>query len=180
MGYAAVLSPHNKVRTQVPELTAGEIWRARELLEHQAATLLGNVIFEFGRLEMALDLCLVWVGGGGQIETFTNEVLDLSFKEKLDRLRSAADGAHPDGSRRHTAYAKWIEETNAIRLRRNEFVHSRWAVDAARGKIINILGIPTSPQQREVAYDVKDFEELLEEMKRLQGRLFQLRENWPI
>ena len=161
------------------ELTAGEIWRAREHLEHQAATLLGKVIFEFGRLESSLDLCLVWVGGGSQIAKFTDEVLKLSFNEKLGRIRCATDRSHPAGSRRHGAYVKWIEQTNAIRLRRNEFVHSRWAADGVRGKIVNVLGIPTSPQQREVLYEVRDFDELLDEMKRLQVRLFQLRESWP-
>ncbi|HAT40762.1 MAG TPA: hypothetical protein DCS87_03435 [Rheinheimera sp.] len=162
------------------ELTAGEIWRARELLEEQAATLLGKVLFEFGRLEMALDLCLVWVGAGRKMDQFTDEVLKLSFKEKLDRLRNAVDNSQPVGSLGHSAYLKWTGETDSIRLLRNEFVHSRWAADGARGKIVNVLGIPTSAQQREVLYEVADLEKLLEDMKRLQDQLLQLRKNWPL
>jgi hypothetical protein len=62
------------------DLTVGELWARRKQLENEAAVQLGHMIFEISRLEMNLGLCLVWVEGGGKLESLTKSVESLSLK----------------------------------------------------------------------------------------------------
>jgi hypothetical protein len=162
------------------ELTAGQIWEAREALEKAAATLLGKMLFEFSRLDVNLGLCVVWTDSGQRLEELTKQVVEFSFHKKLDFLRQSVERALPNGSKRHAAYAKWIARANASRLRRNQLVHGRWGVDPIQGYVINVIGLPTSPEQREFRYTLADLEGVLEELRQLQASLFELRERWPL
>jgi hypothetical protein len=59
-------------------------------------------------------------------------------------------------------------------------VHGRWGTDAYNGQVVNVIGLPTSKDQREVKYTIPELEILLTQMKDLQRRLAILRELWPI
>lgn len=162
------------------ELTAGKIWEASEALEQAAAALLGKMLFEFSRLDVNLGLCVVWTGNGQRLEELTKQVEELSFHKKLDFLSRHVENGLPKGSKRHTAYTKWIARAHVSRLKRNQLVHGRWGVDAVQGHVINVIGLPTSPEQSEFRYSLTDLESVLKELTQLQASLHELRERWPL
>lgn len=162
------------------ELTVGQLWKAREALEQTAATLLGKMLFEFARLDVVLGLCVVWVDDGKHLKALTKQASDFSFKKKLDFLTQFVERSLPVGSKQRIAYTEWIEQAHTARLRRNELVHGRWGVDPVQEHVINVIGLPTSPEQREVRYSLQDLESVLEELKQLQVRLRELRDKWPL
>ena len=53
-------------------------------------------------------------------------------------------------------------------------------MDSYTDQGINVIGLPTSPNQREVRYSLKTLSATVEETKRLQVRLYQLRKQWPL
>lgn len=162
------------------DLTAGEVWKATEDLESAVATLLGRLLLAFSRLDVALGLCLVWVDGGRQIDALTPKVTELTFKQKLDTLTVVVRSKFAKQSKKRTAWLLWIEQANAARTLRNQLIHGRWGVDPYRSEAINVMGLPTSPEQREVRYSLKALTDAKNELGRLQGRLWQLREQRPV
>lgn len=164
----------------VNELTTDQIPDAREALEQAAATLLGKMLFEFSRLDANLGLCVVWTDSGQRLEELTKQVAGFSFHKKLDFLQQCVERTLPTGSKRHTAYTEWIASADASRLRRNQLVHGRWGVDPIQGHVINVIGLPTSPEQSSLRYTLADLEIVLEELRRLQARLWVLRKQWPL
>jgi hypothetical protein len=54
---------------------------ARQALETAAATLLGKILFEFGHLEVALGLCIVWMDQGRQLDEMTSRIEDFNFQK---------------------------------------------------------------------------------------------------
>jgi hypothetical protein len=164
----------------MPELTGQQLWQAQQTLEESAANLLGKMLFEFARLDMALGLCIVWVEGGRRLEALTKQAAQFSFHRRLDFLAQCVDSSLPKGSKRHTAYSEWLKMAHISRLQRNELVHGRWGVDAAQNQVVNVVGLPTSPDQREVRYSLEELNAVLVELHRLQVRLSRLRERWPL
>jgi hypothetical protein len=163
-----------------PDLTAGEVWRATEELETAAATLLGRLLFAFSRLDVALGLCLVWADGGKQIDALTPMVTALTFKQKLDALTVLVEQKYADESKKRAAWLQWIGQAHSSRTLRNELTHGRWGVDPYTADAVNVLGLPTSPEQREVRYSLQALTDAVAEIGRLQGRLWQLREQRPV
>lgn len=163
-----------------PDLTAGEVWRATEDLETAAATLLGRLLFAFSRLDVALGLCLVWANGGKQIDALTPKVTALTFNQKLDALAVLVEQKYAYESKKRAAWLQWIGQAHSSRTLRNELTHGRWGVDPYTAEAINVLGLPTSPEQREVRYSMQALTDAVAEIGRLQGRLWQLREQRPL
>lgn len=162
------------------ELAAGQIAETREVLEQGAAVLLGRVLFEFSRLDVNLGLCAVWTGSGQRLDELTKQIEQLSFHKKLDFLSQHVERSLPKGSKRHTAYTQWIARAHVSRLKRNQLVHGRWSVAPLQGQVINVIGLPTSPEQTEFRYLLTDLEDVLKELVQLQAKLHQLREQWPL
>jgi hypothetical protein len=162
------------------DVTAGELWARREALETAGATLLGKMLFAFARIDVNLGLCLVWVDSGTRIESLTRQVSEWSFSRRLECLEAAVNRILPDGHAGRNAYVEWIARAQALRQTRNELVHGRWGVDPAQEKVLNVVGLPTSPDQREIGYTLEDLEAMLREMEDLQTVLVKLRKRWPL
>lgn len=162
------------------ELTAKQVLEAREQLEQDAATFLGKMLFEFSRLDVNLGLCVVWTDSGRRLEELTKQVADFSFHKKLDFLSHYVEGNLPKGSKSHTAYTEWITRAHDSRLKRNQLVHGRWGVDSTDGYVINVIGLPTSPEQIAIRYSLSELESILMELVQLQVRLHEVRERWPL
>lgn len=160
--------------------TAGEVWKATEDLEAAAATLLGRLLFAFSRLDVALGLCVVWTDSGKQIDALTPKVTALTFNQRLDSLTLLVKSKFSDGSKKRAAWLEWIEQAHVARTRRNELIHGRWGVDPYTSEAINVIGLPTSPEQREVRYSLQALTDAVTEIGRLQTRLWQLREQRPV
>lgn len=162
------------------EITAREIHERRDALENAGATLLGRLLFEFARLDMNLGLCLVWLEGGSRLEALSEKVPNWGFSQRLDYLDGAVARTHSVQHEGRIEYSKWIARSRLVRKTRNELVHGRWVVSANAETLINILGLPTSPGQRSVAYTLGELDECIEEMKALQRVLSELRRRWPL
>lgn len=162
------------------DLTVGELWARRKQLENEAAVQLGHMIFEISRLEMNLGLCLVWVEGGGKLESLTKSVESLSLKAKLDKLEEQVKANLPDRSTGREAYEHWLQRAHAIRQLRNNLIHGRWGVEAHINKVVNVLGLPTSEEQQITRYGIDELVRINNELKALQCELSRLCKHWPL
>lgn len=162
------------------EITAQEMFKARELLEEAGATLLGKILFEFTRLDMCLGLCLVWVDSGHRLDALTKNVQDETFHQRLKRLKESVSARLTEGSGGYSAYSNWIQNADNARAKRNDLFHGRWAVDAMGAKLINILGLPTSNNSVETKYGLSDLQNFIEELKLLQTDLNKYGKIWPL
>jgi hypothetical protein len=162
------------------DITAGE-HHGRELaLEAAGATLLGKMLFAFSRVDVSLGLCLVWVDAGSRIESLTKQVVDLGFGKRLEYLEETVNRVLPEGHPGRPDYFQWIRRAHAIRKIRNELVHGRWGVDAVQNNVLNVVGLPTSPEQREIRYKIADLEAVVREMEDLHVVFGKLRRRWPL
>ncbi|MEC5206518.1 hypothetical protein QF022_001474 [Vogesella perlucida] len=162
------------------EITAGELWAREEELESSAASLLGRMLFEFSRLDVNLGLCLVWVDGGARIDSLTQTVEALTLKYKLDELDKRVTSTYPEGSKGHRGYKAWTERAHLVRQQRNNLVHGRWGVEAAKNKVVNVIGLPTSNSQQTTEYSIEELAEINNELQELQRELARLRKHWPL
>jgi hypothetical protein len=155
-------------------------WEQRDALESAAADALGRIFFEFGRFETNLGLCVVWFGAGQKIEELTEEIELFGFGQKVRRLEEHVALTFPLGSEGRVAYDGWLARARGIGKTRNEFVHGRWAIDAERERVVNVVGLPTSERQRSVFYTPVELVELRHVVRKLDSDLGELRERWPL
>lgn len=160
-------------------MTAGELWAHRDRMEAESASLLGHMLFGLSRIEVNLGLALVWVNGGKQLEELTPKVAALNLSAKLSRLEKEVAAKHPLGSKRRSAYDKWIERMHKVRAQRNQMVHGRWGIEAHRNVVVNVVGLPTG-DQKVVEYTLVELASVNEELSALDLELRRLRDHWPV
>lgn len=162
------------------EWAGQEVSTATEELELAAATVLGQMLFEFGHLEMELALFLVWADNGSNLETLTDAVREDALHAKLCKLEQRANAKYGSSPSALVEFRRWLEEAHAARAQRNEFVHGRWGVAAVNRQVVNVIGVPTSPEQREVRYSIAQLEASLVKLKALRPQLRSIRSKWPL
>lgn len=160
--------------------TSIEIERAKQSLEQESATVLGRMIFEFSRLDMSLGLALVWSDSGSQLEHLSQLVADYSFHKKLDFAQQLVEAKYKAKQEPQSTYGKWLKDAHAVRAIRNGLIHGRWGIDPMKNKVINVIGLPTSPDQKQRSYSIAELKTTLDQMVQLQVRLAELREKWPL
>ncbi len=156
-----------------------EVERASQGLEQASATILGRMIFEYSRLDMALGLMIVWANQGTQLETLTKRVADFVFHKKLELLADLTTRKYNGNTEVLAAHAEWLAEAHAVREERNALVHGRWGVDPMSNQVVNVLGLPTG-EQIERRYTITELKALLLRMQQLQQSLARLRAQWPV
>ena len=161
------------------EWTGIEIERARQSLEHASATILGRMIFAFSRLDIALASHLIWSNDRSQLEELTRRFEDTSFQKKLDFLQDLVTAKYND-QEANLLYGRWLKDAHATRTMRNELVHGRWGTDPMKNEVVNVVGLPTSSEQESKGYTIDELKNALDQMERLQVRLAELREKWPV
>lgn len=142
--------------------------------------MLGRFLFEFARIDVNLGLCIVSLDAGGRIEVLTKQVAEWGFSKRLEYLEEAVNQRLPESHPGRAAYCDWIARVHTVRQTRNELVHGRWGVDAVGEKVVNVLGLPTSPEQRSVGYRLSELEDMLRDMQELEAVLRRLRDRWPL
>jgi hypothetical protein len=153
--------------------TGTQIVAARTQLEHDAALLLGRLLFSYSNLESATDLCLVWVDNGRDLDAWTRRIERMNFAAKLGLLAShAASQACADT---RAAYAAWLARAHLVRERRNVLAHGRLAVNVSRGTLSAVLSRATSVTLEAVEFPLPELERLVEEANCLQRELGALR-----
>jgi uncharacterized protein with HEPN domain len=122
----------------------------------------------------------VRVGGGEQLTALSLQVEKMALNAKLEMLGKTVEQSLPSGSKGSHAYIAWLDQAHKLRKVRNELVHGRWDVDPERCEALNIIGIPTSPEQREVRYTLADLQAHVAEIERLSVALNELRRRWQL
>ncbi|NOU20412.1 MAG: hypothetical protein HOO93_01245 [Methyloglobulus sp.] len=150
------------------DLTGLQLMERSAQLEVGAAQLLGQMQFEFARLDICVGLCAVWVDDGKNLNELTPKVEAMSFHKKLEFVEDAVERRVRNPSPTYAGYQAWFARAHAARLQRNELVHGRWGIDPMTNQVLNILGLPTSDGQRERRYSLAELETVLAELKDLQ------------
>ncbi len=158
--------------------TAIEIERAHQGLEQAAALVLGRMLFQFSRLDFTLGLSLAWSGEGQQIRHLSAEVESLSFHKKLDFLKKLVDTKFSANQEIQAEYKRWLKNADTARQIRNDLVHGRWGIEPTKERVINVIGLPTSPDQHTNEYTIQQLKVQLEKIVTLTQRLNELRKKW--
>lgn len=147
-------------------------WQDKERLERDAASVLGRILWETGSLEADLGLVLAWSRGAAELGSLTKAVEPLGFNGRLKLLELIVSERERKPAVLR-AYSDWLKDAHALRMRRNGFVHGRWAV-TGDGMIANGVGLMTSPEQVETRYSLAELEHIHTEILELHQRLRQL------
>jgi hypothetical protein len=160
--------------------TGIEIEAERERLEREAASILGYMLFEYSRLDMELGMMVVWTGEGQRLEKLTTKYNQSNFHKKLDFLKKQAASKYAASPEALTAHTRWLDAADRVRECRNKLVHGRWGIEPTRQRVVNVVGLPTSPYQKEFPYTIPALQAELEVVKSLRAGLHELRKGWPL
>lgn len=162
------------------EQTLADYMNTRSELESEAARHLGQMLFEFSRLDVNLGLCLAWVDGGANLDTLSIKVGGYNFHRKLQELTSQVQLKLHDGSKGRQAYEAWLARADAARQHRNDLVHGRWGVDITTSTAVNVIGLPTSADQQERRYTLGELADVNKMLQQLLSDLTVLRNTYPL
>jgi len=162
------------------DLTGIEAAELREAMEAEAVTHLGRMLLEFSRLDMHLGLCACWVDDGAQLDTLTPRIAKMAFEARRVFLSKAVAKKFAPSSEAGKAYATWLAGAAEARLLRNRLVHGRWGVEPHTGHVVNVVGLPTSPDQHSQPFTLKELAAHVDHLQQLQFELARLRKLWPL
>ena len=162
------------------ELAPFNLAAERERIERHAATQLGLMLFEYSRLEMELGLHIVWADEGKTLDELTDRLKDSAINKRLLFLQQYVARKYADGGEAVSAYAAWLQEAHEVRALRNDFVHGRWGPWGRGHGVRNVVGMPTSSEQREVCYTPEQLEQIVQRIKDLRSEHARLRGIWPV
>jgi len=151
-----------------------------EYIEEDAAKAVGFILFEFARLDMNLGLCLVWSDEGRNLEELTKKISEKNFNSRLNLLEKLAFEKYESDSTELIKYKNWMYNANNVRILRNQLVHGRWGFIPHQGCVANVTGLPTSPEQSEVRYTIKQLNRVVKRIQNLSTKLNTLREECAI
>jgi len=150
------------------------------VIEEDAAKALGLILFEFTRFDMNLGLCVVWTNEGQNLKELTSKYNEKSFSCRLNFIEKLAHKKYSSGSDELNKYISWIKNTNDVRAIRNQLVHGRYGFIPHEGCVANVVGLPTSPDQSETRYTIKQLNSIVKRIKKLSVRLNELRDECPV
>lgn len=160
-------TPVNFALDCMDNITAGELWIRRTQLEDAGASLLGNLMFAFGRLEFNLGLFVRNIADGKYLD-------GSSFHARLASLSEAVKGGpHFEGFSREP-YEDWIRRAHAMRQTRNDMVHGRWVPEPNTMCILNVMATTDLSNQRTNSYTLSQLDDLVKEVGQLQTDLGKL------
>jgi hypothetical protein len=151
-----------------------------DVIEEDAAKAIGLILFEFTRFDMNLGLCLVWSNEGQNLEELTSKYNEKSFSCRLKFIEKLAHKKYALGSDELNKYINWIKNTNDVREIRNQLVHGRYGFIPREGCVANVVGLPTSSDQSETRYTIKQLNNIVKRIKKLSERLNELRDECPV
>lgn len=150
-------------------------------LEEDAAAVVGKIVFAFSAFELNLGLCIRCAAGGRNLDLLNPLVDRLSFKSKLDALLEIIELLYGTTPECVSDFRQWHRMMDAIRIKRNSFVHGRWGLSPRTSEVINVApGMPGSELKRETRFTVDDLNRELKEIEGLVQAFGLLREKWSI
>ncbi|WP_152663159.1 hypothetical protein [Arsukibacterium ikkense] len=148
-------------------------------IEREAATTLGYMIFEYSRLDMELGLFLVWSDDGKKLDSLTKRLNDSNFHKRLLLLEKLVQEKYA-GTTTADIYTSWLSDAHLARSIRNQLFHGRWGFIPRQQQVANVIGLPTSSEQKETRYSISQLQDLLFKMQDLRSRLSELRQSYPV
>lgn len=147
-------------------------------LESAANEIVGKIVFAFSGLEFNLSLCLRDAVAGRAVNLVNPLVERLSFKGKLDGLIEVVEIKFSDTPACVAEFKQWHRIMDALRTKRNSFVHGRWGVLYHAQQVVNVApGMPSSTPQRESRFSLVELQaeysaiqSAVEQFSRLRGK----------
>lgn len=150
-------------------------------LESAAGTIIGRIVFSFSRFEFNLGLCIRNAVGGSDVEAINPLLHRLSFKAKLDALIEIVEHKYSSNVACVAEFKQWYKGIDAIRAKRNSFVHGRWGIHGYAQQVVNVApGMPNEVPQREIAFTLHELQQELVEVDRVIGEFEELRTRWRL
>ncbi len=162
------------------DLTAADVWRIQEEMEAKAASVLGRLLFTFSRLDTNVGLLVASIERVLGRDNLAESTASLTFHKRLDRFTTFLSEQGSLSVAARDAYNEWIAGAHRARIQRNEFVHGRWGVDPYKRAVLNVIGLPSSSEQRTVSYTLDELQAAVSQIDELQARLSQLLKRWPV
>lgn len=160
------------------EWTGIQLREARNELRATVETLLGRLLFEYSRLETALDLCLAWVDEGNTFDECSKKIEGFSFSQKLALLEADAQRrCAKDGL---PFYLAWVKRSHALREHRNILVHGRVGFDMSRSVVVVVSSRATSETLVSNEYNLDELKNVVGEAGTLTQELSTLRSSFPL
>jgi hypothetical protein len=149
-------------------------------IKEEAAKAIGLILFEFTSLETEVGLCVVWTNEGQNLRKLSDKYNGKSFSDRLNFIEKLAYEIYSLGSEELTNYVNWIKEANEVREIRNQLIHGRYGFIPSEGCVANVVDLPTSSNQSETRYTIKQLYGLVKRISELSVRLNKLRTKCPI
>ena len=146
----------------------------RDKLEREVAALLGFMLFEYARLDMALGMALAWADGGRDLKVRSEQLAGANLHSKLVAFDNAAQAKFERNPDTKEAFLMLIHDAHRAREFRNTLVHGGWGFEATEQTAVCVTGLPTSVGQREIRYTISDLEGTLESVRSVRQRLRKL------
>lgn len=142
-------------------------------LEDEAARLLGQLLFAFGRLEASLGFFLTWGRDDwpGALDQCHEQ---CTFAGKLDLVLQWAGQRYADDVDAYNKCAAWYMAADSVREVRNRLAHGRWGFAYGAQVVANVSGLPGSPSQDERRYSLNQLENEVLEVRRVQAEFEEL------
>jgi hypothetical protein len=165
------------------EKNAAEHMQIEQALEDAAASNLGHIIFELSRLELNLGLCIAWFDDGADLEEQSKKYNTKGLGEKFEAVRKQLEMKRIDErleANAITAWQRWLDRADQIRVIRNNFLHGRWATNTQTITVTNVVGLPSSGLQQERQYTLDQLSQIRREIQNAAAELHMLRGKWPL
>jgi hypothetical protein len=144
-----------------------------------ASTLVGQLVFEFSRIEMELGCSLHSVVGPHDFDALNVLIDRLSFKSKLDALNEVVARKFEGKDDFLAEFKHCYRSIDAIRSQRNSFIHGRWGAISNTQQVVNVEpGMPGGVPQREWRFTVVELEAELAGVSKVLNEFRTLRAKW--
>ena len=97
-------------------------------IEPQAATLVGQLVFSFARLDFMLALALRNLIPSSTPDDLNPMIERLGFKERMDTLKDVVSTSQRLNPVALEQFDAWFPTADRLRQTRNAFVHGRWGM----------------------------------------------------
>jgi len=161
------------------EQTGKEMMEERGAFEAAATMLIGRLVLEWSRFDLAIGLAAVWADEGRNLDQYSEALNNrpaanrVRFIEKIMRKKFAPESVA------YKLYSVWIRDADLIRECRNTIIHSRFGIVGVPPRLEGARGLPTG-RQDVIQYDLSTLQGYIDDMVRLQSELNQLRDQHPL
>ncbi|WP_259757332.1 hypothetical protein [Pseudomonas sp. GCEP-101] len=156
----------SRIHTRFKSAGGVSLQDTEEPLEDAAALIIGKMVLMFSCFEMNLGLCLRNLSPQD-----APRVDGMRLQDRLDALSKAVAKKFVEKpqSKWKQPFDQWLRRFKSVRIKRNRFIHGRWAVIHSINKVVNVSGpLPGERPGKEVFYSI---EELMGELQEIESAI---------